>query len=135
MAAQVEQCWGLGIVKWPLFNAPRHGKTVACIFKDGGLSGATNPTAVDFTWTCGMTHEETHSDYHFENHKCPPVGIGKAYLPVECVGGAECQAYKAEGHCPSNFGIHERNGDAQCIEQVRTELEHLERQIGRFCPH
>ena len=110
------------------------GKTYICIWKTGGNTGATNPTARSIIDECVRQHENDHLKYPFY---CPGIcNFGWGWPTIAKSRGnpfaEHCQIYSEEVNCLQG-GTGRCGEDADCAGQLQQEINAVIRERDLNC--
>jgi hypothetical protein len=109
---------------------------VPCVFKSGGASKATNPTAVTIIDFAVMEHEKCHL-----KHTKPCLRRGCHVQPAKfdddtTKDQGECECYKAQFLVLRNAWIGGLCGtDQACNDQIGKEIDAVTRRLDIHCGH
>ena len=108
-----------------------NGTAHVCVWRSGGLSGASSKAAKTIIDKCSRAHENDHRP----TVTCPPGNMlthGGEPDPVKRKQG-ECQAYRAQMACLRS-SIGACDGNPTCITEVLAEMKEARGKIKENCP-
>ncbi len=108
------------------------GKLYACLYKPGGLTGATEPAAVTIISACVLAHEQEHFHHNYCPRSCGPVR--PVPLPGLPYNQGECLAWLTGLKCLANaMGSGVCAGNSVCEEQLWEEYQKTLKGVTFYC--